>query len=535
MLNLKSKQMKSLKISLFAIFLFIGIIANSQTTTVENVLDIKSTKSTGAIIENQKLVGYYAFFFKEKVDKKNSTYQINLYDDNYTLKKSFEITRPKNSIMFENVYNGTCFLLGFFDYKTGLEYSTYDKTGKLLGTLSIPKKQISKYEMMQLNSTLTSKSENNTIFPLGNTGFIKQTLVKNKKVGYQITAFDNQMKKIWEFASESQSKMIEAADVIEVNEKFILLNLLKKKNIFTKQMEMSAVLLDGTNGKKITNIDLGDVKKGQKNILNATLVENNVLIIGEFYKPGDSYIKDKSQGLFLQKVDLTGKTILMKNVKWIGEVDKFKLGNLDEEDKKEGMKSYNIYFHDVIVSQNGHIFLIGEQFKKQVSALGIASQALNSGSGSSNAAAAFEIRVANMVVIEFDDKFTLTDYDVISKKKTSVYLPQGAGLWSSTKLGHYVKSIGGFDYSFTSSNKEKDIYSIVFIDANRKEENSKKKSDMMLGIITIKEGKHTASRNPINTEAKTWWIDVAKPGYIAIGEYFRKEKKLNYRLEKLAY
>ena len=57
----------------------------------------------------------------------------------------------------------------------------------------------------------------------------------------------------------------------------------------------------------------------------------------------------------------------------------------------------------------------------------------------------------------------------------------------------------------------------------------------MVGVISIKAGKVTESRIPINCESKDWWIQPGKPGYISVSEYYRKEKKSDMRLEKLTY
>ena len=42
-------------------------------------------------------------------------------------------------------------------------------------------------------------------------------------------------------------------------------------------------------------------------------------------------------------------------------------------------------------------------------------------------------------------------------------------------------------------------------------------------------------KNASNAAARFWWIQAAKPGYISVGEYYRKEKKMTFRLEQLAY
>ena len=529
--------MNNLKLKVSTLFLLIGLVGFSQSTSIPNVLNLKSAKQSGEILENQKIVGYYVFYFKEKADKKNNTYEVSLFDDNFKPKKSFEITRPKKTILLETVFNGTCFLLYFFDNKTGLELVTFDKTGKQLGSDNIVKKEISSFEMQRISANVTSNSDVVTIYPLGKEGFVRQTFSKNKKLGYEIVGYNNEMKQLWKVASDETSKLIETVEISEVSEKFITATVFRKKNILTKEVESACIIIDALTGKKVCETELGSDEKGRLSLLKSTYNEkdHNFLIVGEFYKAGDDIMKDKSQGIYVQKVNEAGKEESMKQFKWKGSIDKFKQENLDEEDKKDADKQFYIFFHDVIIAQDGHVFLIGEQFKKQISALAVTGKLAAAALGGSSNASNFEIRVANMVVIELDAKTELVDFDIIQKRKTSVLLPQGAGMWSTAYLGYYINSTGGFDYSFTSKNKEKDQYTVVYTDYNRKEEGSKSKADCMLGVVSFDKGKKTNNRVPVNSEAKTWWIEAAKPGYVAIGEYFQKDKKLNYRLEPIKY
>jgi hypothetical protein len=174
--------------------------------------------------------------------------------------------------------------------------------------------------------------------------------------------------------------------------------------------------------------------------------------------------------------------------------------------------------------------MIGEQFIKQVSAGGVALKVLASATGGSSNTSALEIRVADMVVIEFDENKSMVDFKLIKKKGTSVLLPEGMGMYGTTTLGYYVKSQGDFDYSFTSSDKAKDNFEIVYIDADRKtEKKATTKADVMVGVISIKGGKLTQTRVPVNCTSNRWWLQPAKPGYISVTEYFRKEKRIDMR------
>jgi hypothetical protein len=525
--------MKSIKLFVFSLLLFVGVAVQSQTT-IENVLDIKYAKQSGAIYEEEKIIGYYTFFFKEKSDKKNSVYEVSVYDDNYVLKKSFEIKRAKNTFLANTQFNGTTFLFEFIDQETGLEIVTFDKSGKELAKLLYNVKEMKKMKMGITHLALNGK------------GFLQLKTQKNKKKStYQLILVDNTLKKTWEYASNANSNVNEALFIENVGDKYITANVSTFKKITsTKNRTSNYIALNIETGKKEFDFKFDtDKETANKLYLRNVFNENDksLTFVGEFYKPGSNMYGTKSLGVFVQKLDASGKQSQYKEYKWKGDLDKFKMAKVDEEDKKDAEKPYYTFIHDVIFSKNGHLFLVGEQFKKQVSAKAVASKvalsvlAAATGVNASSNVSNFEVRLANMIVIELDETSKLVDFEMINKKKRSVLLPNGAGIQSSTMLGFIVKSMNEFDYEFTSRNKEKDKYSVLYFDSDKKEFDSKVKADIMLGIININEGILSYNKAPYSSNATKIWVSPAKPGYVTITEYFRKEKKLVYHLEPLSY
>lgn len=516
--------------------LLLGVTPSwAQKATVNDVFQFRNSKQTGTIIDKDKIVGYFVFYFKEKVDKKNSSYEIEIFDDNYTSLKTFEIVRPKNSYLAEVVFNGEVFMLHFYDRKTGYEFVTFDKNGEKLGNSLIDDKNLSKYELQRIQLNMDSDIDNVSLFAIDNKSFVRQTFAKNDKLGYELVAYDNEAKEIWKAGSDPESREVQTVEIVDVNSRFITATVYKRPNVLARKSDVYFLLLDAKTGKVISERELGTDKEGQKSILKSFLLseDGNLVVIGEFYKPGDDLVKDKSLGLYMQEIDANGAILKTVEYKWKGTIDKFKQANISAEDAKENEKAFYIYFHDVIKDKNGKIYLIGEQFRKNVSAAGVALNVLNGGNGSG--ASNFGVQLGNMVVMEFDSKYKMTGYDLIPKKKTTAMLPEGAGVWSPVTMGHYLKMIDGFDYAFTSKDREKDNYNIVYIDANRKESKEAKKSDIMLGVISIKNGKREQERVPINVASSNWWINAAKPGYISIGEYYRKEKKIDFHVEQIKY
>jgi hypothetical protein len=523
------KKIKSLLFVLSVLFVSQSI----AQSTINNVRGLSTRNSKGTILENKKIVGYYFFYFKDRADKKNNAYEIAIFDDNYNKVSSFEIVRPAKTALVEMVFNGKVFMLHFFD-KKGYEFVTFDKSGKQTGSSFIVKKEISKFDLLKVSNNIKTATDNVSIFPNGEDGFIRSTFNKNKKTGYEIVAYDNDAKVMWRYGSKIDSPVYEFSDIVDVSENVVCISVTKKKSQLTKEINMFCLLLSADSGQKLAELELGNDAKGRQSLLKAFIntAEQKVVLIGEYFAPKDDIIKDKSVGLFLRELTLEGEELKTNNYSWKVDVAKFKQDNLDDEDKKDAEKSFRIFFHDVVYTKEGHLFLIGEQFKKQVSAGGVAMKVL---AGNDANVSSFEIRVANMVVVEFDKDKKMVDFDLIQKRKSSVLLPAGFGYSSTQVLGYYVKSQGQFDYSFTSRDAEKDKFAVVYNDLDRKETKGSERSDLILGVMSISGTERKNERIPINSEFRSFWIQAAKPGYIAIGEYDRKNKKVIFRMEQVTY
>jgi len=96
--------------------------------------------------------------------------------------------------------------------------------------------------------------------------------------------------------------------------------------------------------------------------------------------------------------------------------------------------------------------------------------------------------------------------------------------------GRFLEFIDAYDYEFTQKTADVDRFTIGYIDFERKPE---KRS--IFGAITYFEGKLSQDKIDLKSDASSLRVLPAKPGYLAIIEYFKKEKKLEYRLEPINY
>jgi hypothetical protein len=491
-------------------------------------------RGSGAIIESNNVVGYYSFHAIEKVDRKNIAYSVNFLDNNLNKATDFEVVRDKKSYLVDAVYNQNSFMLCFLQKKS-LEFVTYDKSGKQLGSHMI--EDIPRMELYNIQLAMKNdENENSSVFPLGNQGFVRSTFTKNDRDGYEIQAYNNDMSSKWIYGSNPESDLLEYSDILYCSENYIGITVIKKKTMMTKKFDTDFILLDAKTGKELCNVPMRDVTDGELSLLNIFVddAKAEVLLTGEYYMPKDEVMKDKSIGMYVKRVRTDGSDIVFKKFAWGKEIANFKQQNLSEDDKDKDKGTNQIWFHKFVYGKNGHLYAVGEQYRKQASAAGIAMNVLNGGGGSG--ASNVEIKVGNMILVDFDANMEMIDYKIIPKKTRRVMLPEGYGLTSPQSLAAFLVGYGHFDYDFTSYDAAKDQFQMVYSDADRKEEKeSKEKSDVMIGVIGIdKAGVKTTSRIPINTDARYIWYRPAKAGYILIGEYYRKDRRVVMRLEKLA-
>ena len=265
--------MKNVKMVLFALLISV-LSVKAQQASVENVLNLRTAKHSGQIIENNKLVGYFIFFTKEKVDRNNTAYEIEMFDDNYNPSSKFEIVRPKNSILLEMVYNGSVFMLHFYDSKTGYEFVTFDRSGEMKGSKSISKDLISKWDLNKVSMNLQSETDNVSIYPNGDKGFIRSTFTKYKKVGYEIVAYDNEANEVWSYKSNESSDMLEMVEINDLSANYLTATVTKKKNMTTREMSNFMLIINLTDGTKIAEIGMGDDATGLRSLLKSFLNES---------------------------------------------------------------------------------------------------------------------------------------------------------------------------------------------------------------------------------------------------------------------
>ena len=134
--------MKKTIVSLFLALSF--FMANSQQLNYD-ITGIKRIYANDlrAIIENNEVKGYYAFYFLDKANKKENLYNLAILDNTLKQTYSVELKKGRNLRLLESAYNGDHFCFSFADFGGG-NWKTYSPPSGMvcLGLAGAPSDKI---------------------------------------------------------------------------------------------------------------------------------------------------------------------------------------------------------------------------------------------------------------------------------------------------------------------------------------------------------------------------------------------------------
>ena len=338
-----------------------------------------------------------------------------------------------------------------------------------------------------------------------------------------ITTFENSLKTKWKYTSENKEKLFETPECLYTSNKYILLSVSKFKSKLDLEITQHLVLLDAIKGVKIFDQKLNSTKN-KKLYINTFIDENagEIIVIGEYYNNKDNVNKAKSLGLFLNKYDTTGNLLTTKELAWGKDFKKFAKLNPNGTNE-DGAYTY---FHKIVKTNDDKYFIIGEQYKKSVSALGIATVVLSKG----QSGGVMNFDVMDMIVMELDSGFNIQQLKSYDKKKNSVNLGGSYSYLAPPAISRLMAMNGYFDYLFTSIDQVNNKFYASYLSSEKNKETNKKEG--YVGTIGYDNGL-IHDKLVVKSDANTIRIMQGKPGYVTFLEYYKKKKIMKARLEKI--
>lgn len=506
------------------------LVGSAQTQTLDNISRV-SRSAIEPIYAGNEVKGYVLYAKGDKADRKNDNYRLDFYDQDLTKVSNITLQKPAGKyFLLRNAFNGSAFALYFFNLKDKtFELETYDTSLKKLGSKAIG--ELNKADLMMTQQALQTQGANGgeaglnslNLFPVPGQGFVRNSFEGMMK-GYNLQMYDDKLNPKWRLSSDPKSKFYEAINLTEATDKYVLATVMRRDGLLSKKITSYMVAIDAATGKKVLELPVETSKTEQLSLSSFTFdaAKREFVAVGEFYKLDDKPFINKSQGFFVKRFTEAGKPVVAKTYGWQNEV----AAALPREARPSVEDGFVNFAHSVVRGANGTTYIVAEQYKIVGDGLGIALTALG-GRGASVSKG----KVANLLVFALDADNKLTTVKFYPKDESFAVVPPGGGLAGAGLLGYVFKQTGQFDYQFIEKNDANSQFNVVYINYDREKGEKTKK---VIGNIGFGDnGQFKVDKIDGTSNATASYLYPAKPGYLMVVDYLKKENQLGMKLVKL--
>ncbi|MDB5225894.1 MAG: hypothetical protein JWN78_87 [Bacteroidota bacterium] len=513
-----------------AFVLFVAFGTNAQTKLSVDKVYSAYLRNSGTIMENNQIKGYFFLYLSDKIDKHTNEYTLQILDENVNKVKDIKFQDSKKLNLLEAAYNGNTlsFLFKNGDDKT-LDMRIYGLDGTLKYTYTREYDKRTDQLMSMYETMHTDDGTNQNVFDLGKHGYASVLPLRDgKQRTYEVDFYSSEEKKQWTYIPEDDEERYTNAEFLGSTDNLIILEVLKKNRALSNSVNAHLVGINFLTKQKAFDID----NEGDTYTFVPTNVttENNsgkIMVVGNYFDKNANIIKDASKGIAIYAVDSKGKVLSRTYNSWADDFAKYL--PLNKKGKIDNI-GY-LYTQKVIQAPNGKMFVVGEGYKRQASAGGIALNALSMlGGGGRTNVGVTKIVITDMVIMEFNNQYKVSNATIYDKTNNTAEASITSDYVSQHQIALLLKMTGAFDYDFTTGNPDNSNFSVCYSDWVR----SSDYKGETFNSIRYDGSKFTTDKIELKSKATHMKVFPAKPGSVMIMEYFRKEKRLDFRLEKLS-
>lgn len=509
--------MRSSKFLLTAFVLLLHVCAFSQSKIFENVIDVE-LKSSVAITSNKQIVGY-AFFYKIDKMKKAGLYRLAILDENLKEIGSNEFEGGKDLILKRAMYESEKLLLSFYDddkYDQFKQFvKVFDLKGKQLGMVGYDPEKVKK-GMFGASAAEQMEALYEGMENVEGKGFVRLYQSKAKTGGVDIQFIDLSGKLKWEKNISADKGDRTDLYLITTTPNTVLLCQMDRSGIMSAEAKVFLVGLATDNGKELFKKPLDIKGYSYEPMLVKKTDDGKLKMVSSLLNEDAKFLKALPRGISIADLnDQTGEIKIIKDFTFEGE-----LSNVMT--MKSGSKTEDGYIkpHNLIMMNDGSMVLVGEFFRKTVSAGGMAMKVLSQG-GTSAAQATLD----DLFLLRINDKLKATALEKVEKDKQRFLLP--SDFMSIGMTAKWLTYLGAYGYMYTDEGMDGTQKTVLARGSF---------GDEKYGTvaITIDEKKgFTQKRFSVEKEKNvSYHIQRAKPGYVMISKYNSKKKSLSVSLEK---
>jgi hypothetical protein len=485
-------------------------------------------RNSGTIMENSQIKGYFFMYQSDKIDKHTNEYTLQILDQNLNKVKDIKFQDSKKLNLLESSYNGNSlsFLFKNEDMNT-LDMKVYDLEGKLKYTYTRVYDKKTEDLMKQYETLHTDEGTNQNVFNLGEKGYVTVLPLRDgKQRTYEVDYYSSQEKKMWTYIPADDEERFTFAEYLGSTDSLIILEVMKKNRAMSGKVTAHLVGLNFVTKKKVFDIDgENDEYRLVPSSVLSLKGSGKIMVMGGYFDKDDNIAKDFSKGLAIYEIDSKGKVLSKTYNTWAGDFARYLPTNAKGKIDDIGF----LYIHKLIQSPDGKMFVVGEGYKRQASAGGIALTALGALGGRVGSAGVTKIVVTDMVVMEFNDKYKVANATIYDKTKNNALGGPVSDYASQHALANYLKMSGAFDYEFTTGEVDNSNFSICYSDWVK----SSDYKGQTFNAIRYNGTKFSTDKIELKSKASSMKVFPAKAGSVMILEYFKKDKRLDFRLEKI--
>jgi hypothetical protein len=483
-------------------------------------------RNSGAISQKGQIKGYFFLYQSDKIDRHTNEYTLQLLDENLNKVKDIKFEDSKKLSLLESAYNGNTlsFLFKNEDNKT-LDMKIYDFDGKLKYTYSREFDKKTDDLMKQYETLHTDEGMNKNVFDLGDQGFVSVLPMRDgKQRTYEVDYYSSDTKKQWTYVPTDDAEKYAYAEYLGCTDSLIILEVLKKNRAMSSNVSSHLVGINFVTKKKQFEMDQtdNDETKIVPSYVSPIEGSNNLLVIGSFYDKDENIGKDYGKGLGVYEITTSGKIVNKAYNTWAGDFARYLPTNSKGKIDEVGY----LYIHKVIRTPDHKLFIVGEGYKREANAVGIGLAVLSG--GRNTALGVTKMVVTDMVMMQFDDKYKVIGATVYDKRNNTAMMSSAVDYNSQHVIAKYLKMVGAFDYEFTTGDQDNGNFSVCYTDY---EHGDYKGSTF--NAIHYNGKKLSTDKIELKSKASMLRVFPAKGGSVMILEYFKKDKRLDFRLEKL--
>jgi hypothetical protein len=397
------------KSSLLFLTLILSVTIFAQSKIFENVLEVE-LQSSVEITNNKQIVGY-ALFYKIDKMKKSALYRLSILDENLKEIGSNEFEGGREMVLRRAVYESNNILLSFYDKDKYEDYErfvkVFDLKGKLKGTISYDPEKVKKgmfgAAVAAQMETIYEGTEN-----IEGKGFVTLYQSKAKTGGVDIQMIDNNGKLKWEKNISADKGDRTDLYLLGTTTNTVLLFQMDRGSIMARDASIFLVGLNATDGKDLFKkpLDINDITYEPVLIKNST--DGKLKIVSTMANAEAKFASAKPIGFSIGDLnDRTGEIKTIKDFRFSEELSSV----LDMKNASKSEDGY-IKAHNILLMQDGSMVMVGEFFRKTVSAGGMALKLLSRGQAS-----AAQATIEDMFLLRIDNNLKAVALEKIEKSQ----------------------------------------------------------------------------------------------------------------------